>query len=135
LTGAICNRDLCKGDFYERQATNKLYERLVQEGYKVKKITFPNYDNDVSPYVASTFYAVDRFASYRTEWGQAYNDGWIILADRYTTSNMVHQAAKIKDMEEKDRFRDISGHAPLFQQGAYERKGKQIYRGAEKRYT
>jgi len=54
--------------------------------------------------VASTFYAVDRFASYRTEWGQAYNDGWIILADRYTTSNMVHQAAKIKDMEEKDRF-------------------------------
>jgi len=67
--------------------TNKLYERLVQEGYKVKKITFPNYDsdssalvkmylngdfgkdpNDVSPYVASTFYAVDRFASYRTEW-------------------------------------------------------------------
>jgi len=105
--------------------TNKLYERLVQEGYKVKKITFPNYDsdssalvkmylngdfgkdpNDVSPYVASTFYAVDRFASYRTEWGQAYNDGWIILADRYTTSNMVHQAAKIKDMEEKDRFLD-----------------------------
>jgi len=56
--------------------------------------------------VASTFYAVDRFASYRTEWGQAYNDGWIILADRYTTSNMVHQAAKIKDMEEKDRFLD-----------------------------
>jgi len=38
--------------------------------------------------------------------GQAYNDGWIILADRYTTSNMVHQAAKIKDMEEKDRFLD-----------------------------
>jgi len=105
--------------------TNKLYERLVQEGYKVKKITFRtmtailqlwlkmylNGDfgkdpNDVSPYVASTFYAVDRFASYRTEWGQAYNDGWIILADRYTTSNMVHQAAKIKDMEEKDRFLD-----------------------------
>lgn len=109
--------------------TNKLYERLGQEGYKVKKITFPNYDsdssalvkmylngdfgkdpNDVSPYVASTFYAVDRFASYRTEWGQAYNDGWIILADRYTTSNMVHQAAKIKDMEEKDRFLDWLGN-------------------------
>jgi len=112
--------------------TNKLYERLVQEGYKVKKITFPNYDsdssalvkmylngdfgkdpNDVSPYVASTFYAVDRFASYRTEWGQAYNDGWIILADRYTTSNMVHQAAKIKDMEEKDRFLDWLWKLPV----------------------
>ncbi|GAE90105.1 dTMP kinase [Acetivibrio straminisolvens] len=105
--------------------TDKLYERLVKDGYKVRKITFPNYEsdssalvkmylngdfgknpNDVSPYVASTFYAVDRFASYRTDWGQAYNDGWIILADRYTTSNMVHQAAKIKDIGEKDRFLD-----------------------------
>jgi len=103
--------------------------------------------------VASTFYAVDRFASYRTEWGQAYNDGWIILADRYTTSNMVHQAAKIKDMEEKDRFLDwlwnfefeiyklpvpdcvIFLDMPPLSAGAYERKGKQIYRGAEKRYT
>ncbi|HHV28365.1 dTMP kinase [Acetivibrio mesophilus] len=105
--------------------TKMLYERLVEEGCKVRKITFPNYDSDssalvkmylngdfgrnpedVSPYVASTFYAVDRFASYKTDWGQAYNDGWIILADRYTTSNMVHQAAKIKDMEEKERFLD-----------------------------
>jgi dTMP kinase len=103
--------------------TEKLYNRLLQDDYRVRKISFPNYDSDssaliklylsgdfgknpedVSPYVASTFYAVDRFASFKTEWGQAYNDGAIILADRYTTSNMVHQAAKIKERGEKDLF-------------------------------
>ncbi|HPD01724.1 MAG TPA: thymidylate kinase, partial [Acetivibrio sp.] len=103
--------------------TEKLYNRLLQDDYRVRKISFPNYDSDssalikmylsgdfgknpedVSPYVASTFYAVDRFASFKTDWGQAYNDGAIILADRYTTSNMVHQAAKIKERGEKDSF-------------------------------
>jgi len=103
--------------------TEKLHNRLLQDGHRVKKISFPNYESDsfhpdkdvlrgdfgknpedVNPYVASTFYAVDRFASYRTDWGQAYNGGEIILADRYTTSNMVHQAAKIKDPKEKDLF-------------------------------
>lgn len=105
--------------------TEKLFKRLIVDGFRVRKITFPNYDsdssalvkmylngdfgkdpNDVSPYVASTFYAVDRFASYKTDWGQAYKEGYIILADRYTTSNMVHQAAKIKNSEEKDSFLD-----------------------------
>lgn len=103
--------------------TEKLFNRLTQDNFKVKKITFPNYNsdssalvkmylngdfgkdpNDVNPYVASTFYAVDRFASYKTEWGEPYRSGTIILADRYTTSNMVHQAAKIKDPKEKDSF-------------------------------
>ena len=100
--------------------TEKLYKRLVSENYKVKKITFPDYDSDssalvkmylkgdfgnnpedVNPYVASTFYAVDRFASYKTKWGKNYDYGEIILADRYTTSNMVHQAAKIQDLSKK----------------------------------
>ena len=103
--------------------TEKLYKRLMQENCRVKKIGFPNYESDssalikmylsgdfgknpedVSPYVASTFYAADRFASYKTDWAQVYNEGFIILADRYTTSNMVHQAAKIKERKEKDLF-------------------------------
>lgn len=103
--------------------TERLFNRLSSEGFKVKKVTFPDYQSDssalvkmylkgdfgknpddVSPYVASTFYAVDRYASYKTLWGESYNNGEIIIADRYTTSNMVHQAAKIKDIEEKDRF-------------------------------
>ncbi|TYQ16831.1 UNVERIFIED_CONTAM: dTMP kinase [Acetivibrio alkalicellulosi] len=103
--------------------TQKLFERLLDEKYKVKKVTFPDYNSDssalvkmylsgdfgqhpedVSPYVASTFYAVDRFASYKTKWGKYFKDGGIILSDRYTTSNMVHQAAKIKDMSQKNGF-------------------------------
>ncbi|HHX17411.1 MAG TPA: thymidylate kinase [Clostridium sp.] len=105
--------------------TEKLFKRLICENYKVKKITFPDYESDssalvkmylngdfgknpedVNPYAASTFYAVDRFASYKTKWGKNYENGEIILADRYTTSNMVHQAAKIQNLSEKDAFLD-----------------------------
>ncbi|MBM6861367.1 thymidylate kinase, partial [Clostridium saudiense] len=83
--------------------SKKLYERLINEGYNCMKITFPDYDsessalvkmylrgdfgsnpNDVSPYVASTFYAADRYASFKTKWEKFYNEGGIIISDRYT---------------------------------------------------
>jgi len=105
--------------------TEKLYQRLLIENYKVKKIEFPNYSSQssalvkmylngefgtdpatISPYIASTFYAVDRYASFKTEWEEFYLSGGIIVADRYTTSNMVHQAAKIGSESEKDIFLD-----------------------------
>ena len=104
--------------------SRKLYERLIGEGYNCMKITFPDYEsessalvkmylrgdfgsnpNDVSPYVASTFYAADRYASFKTKWEKFYNEGGIIISDRYTTSNMVHQAAKINN-DEKEKFLD-----------------------------
>ena len=103
--------------------TEKLFQRLLFEKFRVKKIEFPNYasqssalvkmylngefgtDPDtISPYIASSFYAVDRYASFKKEWEAFYLDGGIILADRYTTSNMVHQAAKIDGDVEKDKF-------------------------------
>ncbi len=112
------------GSGKETQA-NKLLERLKSENYKVRKVSFPNYDSessslikmylrgefgsrpeDVSPYVASTFYAVDRYASYKKEWESFYKAGGIILADRYTTSNMVHQAVKIKDPDKREAYLD-----------------------------
>ena len=102
--------------------TRKLYDRLVKDGYKVRKVEYPNYNSessalvkmylrgdfgakatDVDPYVASTFFAADRYASFKTEWEQFYNEGEIILADRYTTSNMVHQASKM-DKEDRDKY-------------------------------
>lgn len=105
--------------------TEKLYNRLTQEGYCVKKVEYPNYKSDssalikmylngefgnnpkdVNPYVASTFYAVDRFASFKIEWQEFYEKGGIIIADRYTTSNMVHQAAKMNTTYEKEKFLD-----------------------------
>ena len=105
--------------------TFKLFERLTQGGYPVKKVEFPNYDsdssalikmylngefgsnpNDTNPYIASTFYAVDRYASFKKEWGSFYKEGGIIISDRYVTSNIIHQAAKIKDGLEKNKYLD-----------------------------
>lgn len=103
--------------------TKALYDRLLAEGYQVLKVEYPDYQSessalvrmylggefgqqaeDVSAYGASAFFAVDRYASYLLKWRQAYESGWIILADRYTTSNMVHQAVKLKDSAEREEF-------------------------------
>ena len=105
--------------------TRLLTQRLIREGHRVRAVTFPDYAADasmpvrmylrgdfgtqadeVNPYAASTFFAVDRYASYRMKWGEDYAAGTIILADRYTTSNMVHQAVKIGDAAERDAFLD-----------------------------
>lgn len=102
-----------------------LYDRLSNSGKDVVSVEFPNYKSqssavakmylagefgtnpsDVSPYAASTFFAVDRFASVRGEWKGYFSDDKIIIADRYTTSNMVHQASKIADDDEKTKFLD-----------------------------
>ncbi len=104
---------------------NMLYKRLLDENKKVKKVEFPNYSSessalvkmylngdfgdkpeDVNPYAASVFFAIDRFASYKTIWKDFYENGGIVVSDRYTMSNMIHQAAKIKDTDEKKVFLD-----------------------------
>jgi len=101
----------------------KLQERLEKENIDYKLISFPNYDSetsslvkmylsgefgenakDVSPYIASTFFAADRYATFKKELEDYYNNGGIILADRYTTANMVHQAGKIENSKEREKF-------------------------------
>lgn len=91
----------------------KLCERLTSEDRQFRKLVFPQYSepssaliriylagefgdkpSDVNSYAASAFYAVDRYASYKKDWGTWYEEGGLILSDRYTTSNAVHQAAK-----------------------------------------
>ncbi len=100
-----------------------LKNHLKQNGIEYKTVSFPNYDSpssslvkmylsgefgenakEISPYVASTFYAVDRYATYVKDFKEYYEKGGIILADRYTTANMVHQAGKIEDKEERNKF-------------------------------
>lgn len=95
-----------------------LTERVTAEGHTFQKLVFPQYaedssalirmylrgefgskPSDVSAYAATAFFAVDRYASYKKVWGQWYEDGGLILSDRYTTSNAVHQASK--EPEEK----------------------------------
>jgi dTMP kinase len=91
----------------------KLTERLEQEGQAFKTLVFPRYKepssalirmylggdfgthpSDVNAYAASSFYAVDRYASYKQDWGKWYEEGGLIVSDRYTTSNAVHQTSK-----------------------------------------
>ena len=90
-----------------------LSARLESEGVPFKHLVFPRYSeessalirmylggtfgtkpSDVNAYAASSFYAVDRYASYKMDWGKWYEDGGLVLSDRYTTSNAVHQTAK-----------------------------------------
>ena len=101
----------------------KLKERFEKEGIGYKVVSFPNYDSPssslvkmylggefgtdpqkISPYIASTFYAADRYATFKKEYEEYYNNGGIILADRYTTANMIHQAGKIEDDVEREKF-------------------------------
>lgn len=103
--------------------TRALMEHLSKDGYRVIKVEYPDYKSDssalvkmylggefgehaedVDAYGASTFFAVDRYASFHLNWKQAYEEGAIILADRYTTSNMVHQAVKLTDPIEREKF-------------------------------
>ena len=91
-----------------------LARRLTEQGRTLRKITFPDYasdssalvrmylagkfgdkPDDVNPYAASSFYSVDRYASYKMNWGGFYQDGGLVISDRYTTSNAVHQCAKL----------------------------------------
>ncbi len=102
----------------------KLCDRLEAEGRDFRKLVFPQYaepssaplrmylagefgqhPEDVNAYAASTFFAVDRFASYKKVWKDYYNCGGLVMADRYTTSNAVHQASKLPIDERKDFFR------------------------------
>ena len=103
--------------------TRKLFERLRDLETKVMRISFPNYESessalikmylrgdfggtadDVNPYAAATFYAVDRFAGF-FDWKDVYNaERGIVLSDRYVSSNMAYQAAKINKESERIKF-------------------------------
>ena len=92
---------------------HRLTDRLRHEGRAFQQLVFPQYQeessalirmylngefgtspSDVNAYAASAFFAVDRYASYKKVWGQWYAQGGLVLSDRYTTSNAVHQASK-----------------------------------------
>lgn len=105
----------------------RLCARMEKDGIEYNHIVFPRYDkessalirmylggefgsrpSDVNAYAASTFYAVDRYAAYRTDWGKIYEQGGLILSDRYTTSNAVHQGSKLPDEELPEFFAWLS---------------------------
>lgn len=94
--------------------TELLCGALAERGVKLHRVSFPDYEepssalvkmylkgefgtnpDDVNAYAASSFYAVDRYASYQKHWRQDYQQGTLIIADRYTTSNIVFQLSKL----------------------------------------
>lgn len=100
-----------------------LYQRLTDEGIKAKIVSFPDYDsnssalvkmylggefshdpNAVNAYAASAFFAVDRVASFISSWKDDYENGTVIIANRYTTANAIHQLSKIDDDGEREAF-------------------------------
>ena len=102
----------------------RLCRRLEENQCPFTRVVFPQYQepssalirmylggefgahpSDVNAYAASAFYAVDRYASYKKAWGAYYEAGGLVLADRYTTSNAVHQASKLEPEERADFFR------------------------------
>ena len=112
----------------------KLCQRVTQTGREFQKLVFPQYSEpssalirmylngefgprpeDVNPYAASAFYAVDRYASYKKVWGTYYERGGLILTDRYTTSNAVHQTVKCPPQERGEflRWLDDFEHTKL----------------------
>lgn len=96
----------------------RLCQRMEAEGFAFQRLVFPQYQEpssalikmylagefgsrpgDVNPYASSAFYAVDRYASWKKVWEDWYSAGGLVLADRYTTSNAVHQASKLERVE------------------------------------
>ena len=111
-----------------------LCQRMEAEGIPFRRLVFPQYQepssallrmylggefgshpSDVNPYAASTFYAVDRYASWKKVWGDYYRSGGLVLSDRYTTSNAVHQAVKCAPAEREGflRWLDDFEHTKL----------------------
>lgn len=95
-----------------------LPDGLKLNGIECKTVSFPDYQSDssalvkmylngdfgkkpgdVNAYAASAFYTVDRYASYKSDWGDYYNNGGTVIAGRYTTSNAVHQTSKLPENE------------------------------------
>lgn len=98
-----------------------IISKLLEEKHDVKAISFPEYDKpssalvkmylngeiaknaaEVNAYAASSFYAVDRYASYKIHWEENYKNGDVILASRYVSSNAIHQMGKLPENEWDD---------------------------------
>lgn len=98
--------------------------KLLQEYLKAKRISFPDYDSkgawpvkmflngelgeisNITSYASSALYAVDRYTSFKSSWEKDYLEDGIIISDRYTISNMIHQGNRIKDENEFWSFCD-----------------------------
>lgn len=104
--------------------TELLERRIAETGLPYRHLSFPTYDGEysahvkmylsgrfgedpeaVNPFAASSFFGADRYCSYMLDWKEDYDAGHIVLANRYTSANAVHQLSKL-DVSEYDGFLD-----------------------------
>ena len=102
----------------KKTQTDLLAKAFETAGIPCRCISFPTYDKDfsalvnmylggrfgddpgaVNPYAASIFYGADRYCSYMLDWKKDYEAGTVILANRYTSANAVHQLSKLDESE------------------------------------
>jgi len=102
----------------KKTQTELLINYLDKKGMKYRYLSFPTYDDDysklvnmylsgtfgenpesVNAFAASSFFAMDRYCSYMLDWKKDYDEGKIIIANRYTTANAVHQLSKLPESE------------------------------------
>lgn len=106
----------------KKTQSDRLTEHLRAKGIKVRELDFPMYDSDSSYFVkmylngelghdpsetnafaASMFFAADRYVSFRRDWKKDYLDpDTVIIANRYTTANAIHQLSKLPEAEWDD---------------------------------
>lgn len=101
------------GKSTQLEAVGKIFKN---SGKDIRMISFPDYNSpssaavkmylngeisqnleDINVYAASSFYAVDRYISYKRSWENDYKNGKVILSGRYTTSNCIHQMSKLPE--------------------------------------
>ena len=101
-----------------------LKTRLEKDGNEVVNHHFPSYDTyhgepvvkylqgdlgkieNLSPYMVNSLYAVDRAVVWNKHLREQWQQGKIVLLDRYTTSSLIYQSALITDPKEKRDFID-----------------------------
>ncbi len=102
--------------------TRFLLARLKKEGYRVKTLDFPQYEHNffgkligqclvgdygdfvqIDPHIGSVLYAADRFES-KPVIERWLKQGYIVVLDRYVSSNQIHQGGKIRQPKRQREF-------------------------------
>ena len=123
MPGRLIVLEGCDGSGKSTQLS-LLDKRLKAQGFAPHVLSYPVYTSDssalvrmylsgqfgsdpnaVNPYVASSFYAVDRCADFLANWKSDYDAGALFISGRYTTSNAVHQGAKLSGSD-RDAYMD-----------------------------
>lgn len=104
--GKSTQYNLLKEKLGDKVVTHHFPSYNSYQGKGVEEYLGGNYGNisELSPYFVNNLYAFDRGVTWQTELKEKYDDGYIILLDRYTTSSIIYQSCLIEDENERKQF-------------------------------